>query len=329
MKICIHANGGNKIGMGHIMRTLVLADELSKYHDVFYACLVDDPLSDKYRSGIEKVLSNGYRIEYIDERFKEQQVKVIQADCLITDSYDVSESYFKTMKRHFPISGCLDDEMICSYFDVDFLINQNIYATVFNYKVNKNTKLMLSSQYAILRKEFRNSPRKKISNNVKNIFVTLGGSDDQDLTTKVVSVCKELQGPIKLEVVVGAAFANKDKLFRLEDQYTSLHYEANMSKLMTDCDIAVSSCGTTLYELAAMGVPTVGLIVAENQELAGEVFNQEGFIKSSNLSTLNCDILEMFSVSKRKSMSERFQKLVDGLGYRRISEIINELLDNI
>ncbi len=52
MKIAIRADGGAKIGMGHIMRTLVLAKELSKNHDVFYICRVDNPLSEKYRIGI-------------------------------------------------------------------------------------------------------------------------------------------------------------------------------------------------------------------------------------------------------------------------------------
>ena len=40
MKIAIRADGGSKIGMGHIMRTLVLAKELAKTNDVFYICRI-------------------------------------------------------------------------------------------------------------------------------------------------------------------------------------------------------------------------------------------------------------------------------------------------
>lgn len=89
MKIAIRADGGNKIGMGHIMRTLVLAKELAKTNYVFYICRDDNPLSDKYKSGIEKINGEGFNIITIDESNILDKLKDISADCLITDSYDV------------------------------------------------------------------------------------------------------------------------------------------------------------------------------------------------------------------------------------------------
>ncbi|MBY6829020.1 UDP-2,4-diacetamido-2,4,6-trideoxy-beta-L-altropyranose hydrolase, partial [Clostridium botulinum] len=59
MKIAIRAEGGFQIGMGHIMRTLILAKGLAKTNDVFYICKVDTPLSSKYRPGIDKVKFEG------------------------------------------------------------------------------------------------------------------------------------------------------------------------------------------------------------------------------------------------------------------------------
>ena len=37
-KILIRADGGKNIGLGHIMRTLVLAKELERECEVFYIC---------------------------------------------------------------------------------------------------------------------------------------------------------------------------------------------------------------------------------------------------------------------------------------------------
>lgn len=51
-------------------------------------------------------------------------------------------------------------------------------------------------------------------------------------------------------------------------KYTNIKliYNANMSELMLEADIAISGCGSTLYELCSMSVPTIGIIIAENQE---------------------------------------------------------------
>lgn len=56
-----------KLGMGHIMRTLVLAKELAKTNVIYYICRVDIPLSDKYSYGIEKVIKEGFKVVAIDE----------------------------------------------------------------------------------------------------------------------------------------------------------------------------------------------------------------------------------------------------------------------
>lgn len=136
MKIAIRADGGSKIGMGHIMRTLVLAKELAKTNDVFYICKVDNLLSNKYKSGIDKVKAEGFDIVTINENNIINDLKNIVADCLITDSYDVNEEYFNLTKGMFEITGYIDD-MNLYYFNVDFIINQNIGSEEYSYEVNK------------------------------------------------------------------------------------------------------------------------------------------------------------------------------------------------
>lgn len=99
MKIAIRADGGSKIGMGHIMRTLVLAKELAKTNDVFYICRVDVPISNIYTSGINKIKKEGFSVITINENNILEELNKIEANMLITDSYDVDENYFNETKK--------------------------------------------------------------------------------------------------------------------------------------------------------------------------------------------------------------------------------------
>lgn len=277
MKIVIRADGGNKIGMGHIMRTLVLAKELAKTNDVFYICRTNNPLTDKYSPGIEKIRSEGFNVITINEHNIIEELKKISADCLITDSYDIDENYFNETKKIFNKTGYIDD-MNLHYFNVDFLINQNINAKDLVYRVNEDTKLFLGTDYIMLREEFRNIPKKVIKENVEDIMITLGGSDPSNVTELILGYVKDFN--YKYHVVVGPSFKDINKLKEIgkENENINLYFHANMYELMKKCDIAISACGSTLYELAACSVPTIGLIIAGNQEEIAYKMNEKKLI---------------------------------------------------
>ncbi|APF25439.1 hypothetical protein NPD7_381 [Clostridium sporogenes] len=279
MKIAIRADGGSQIGMGHIMRTLVLAKELAKANDIFYICKVDVPLSSKYKPGIDKVKAEGFNVLTINENNIINDLKNIVADCLITDSYDVNEEYFNLIKGMFKITGYIDD-MNLYYFDVDFIINQNIGAEEYFYKVNKDTKLFLGTKYTMLREEFRKDPNKNIKKEVQNVMITVGGADPNGITNTICDYVKDLE--LKFHIVIGSSFKeeNIEKLIKLKilKDNINLYFNANMIEIMNKCDIAISACGSTLYELAVSHVPTLGLIIADNQEKIAYKMDERGLI---------------------------------------------------
>lgn len=279
MKIAIRADGGSQIGMGHIMRTLVLAKELAKTNDVFYICKVDNSLSSKYKSGIDKVKAEGFNVVTINENNIINDLKNIAVDCLITDSYDVNEEYFNLTKGMFEITGYVDD-MNLHYFNVDFIINQNIGAEEYSYKANKDTRLFLGTNYTMLREEFRKNPNKNIKKEVQNFMITVGGADPNGITNIICNYVKDLE--FKFHIVIGPSFREENikKLIYLENlkDNINLYFNANMIEIMNECDIAISACGSTLYELSACRVPVLGLIIADNQEKIAHKMHEEGLI---------------------------------------------------
>lgn len=325
MKIAIRADGGSKIGMGHIMRTLVLAKELAKANDVFYICRVDEPLSDIYSPGIIKIKKQGFHVVTIDENNILGELSNIQADILITDSYDVDENYFNETKKIFKYTGYIDD-MNLYYFNVDFLINQNINAEDLNYRVNNNTKLFLGPKYTMLREEFKNVPKKIIKKKVEDILITVGGADPNNVTGKILSYAKALN--YKFHVVVGPSFntVNELKQYEQENKNIKLYFNANMFQLMQKCDLAISACGSTLYELSSCGVPTLGVIIVDNQLGIGNKFYDMGLIgnlgwyKDLNKHRMISSIDEICNNwAYRKGISELSRNLVDGMDVARIA----------
>lgn len=206
-------------------------------------------------------------------------MKNISADCLITDSYDVNEEYFNLTKGMFKITGYIDD-MNLYYFDVDFIINQNIGAEEYFYKVNKDTKLFLGTNYTMLREEFRKNPNKNIKKEVQNVMITVGGADPNGITNTICDYVKDLE--LKFHIVIGSSFKeeNIEKLVKLKilKDNINLYFNANMIEIMNKCDIAISTCGSTLYELAVSHVPTLGLIIADNQEKIAYKMDERGLI---------------------------------------------------
>ena len=321
-KVSIRADGGTYIGMGHIMRTLVLAKELSKSHDVFYICRVDNPLSDRYRIGIDKLKSEGFIVKTVRENYMLLDLNLIEADVLITDSYDVDEEYFNETKKIFKKTVYIDD-MNLHYFNVDFLINQNIDSLDFEYKARDGSKLLVGPEYIMLREEFRNLEKNNLREKVTDIMITVGGADPYHITKQILSYVMPIN--YNLHVVVGPSFEKNNYLKNFETSNVKLYYNANMCEIMKKCDIAISACGSTLYECSSCGIPTMGIIVADNQqEIAVEMDKlgilknmgwYNGLIKEKFLNELN-SLCENFS--KRKDMSEKAKSFVDGNGVKRV-----------
>lgn len=349
MRIGIRADGGSKMGMGHIMRTLVLAKELKRQNnDVFYICRVDSGnelmkslkvnreqqhdeimnifVSDKYKKGIDKVILEGFEVCFIREDYIVDDINNITADMLITDSYDIDEDYFDKTKTMFSKTVYIDDINLY-HFNVDFLINQNIDAEDFIYRVNNYTKLMLGTEYVMLREEFKNVEVKSVKAKARDIMITLGGADPYHVTYKFLTWINKLD--YNFHVVVGPSFENIEALRCFESDRIKLYYNADMVSIMRKCDMAISACGSTLYELAACGVPTIGVIIADNQLGIGEKLSNMGIIK--NLGWHNKIDRESFidsltalaeDCSIRNKMSREAKIIIDGKGAERITNIL-------
>lgn len=321
MRIIIRADGGINIGMGHIMRTLVLADYLSEFAEVIYVCRSED----EFHTGREYIREKNFKVIEISLSSMIYDILDIKGDCLITDSYDINENYFDETKKGFAVTGYIDD-LNKHIFNVDFIINQNSYAEDLYYRVNTDTKLFLGSKYALLRQEFMNLPKKNIKKNIENIMITMGGSDNNNLTKTIIENISDDYSDVNLHVVIGPSFIYEQDLKAMENHKIRLYKNPKMSKVMEKCDLAIVACGSTLYELAVSGTPTIGVVVADNQKRAAQKMEDLGIILYARSIKNAAENIAKLSYQKRMYMAKIGQNLVDGLGGIRLAKEIQTML---
>lgn len=338
-KICIRVDGNEIIATGHIMRCLSIAQQIrDKGQDVIFVLADSRPVpmiaEREFEYHILNTLWNDMDMEIapFSQFIKDQGVEVI-----LLDSYYVTGKYLSVVSKLAKI--CYIDDLDRMVYPVHTLINYSLQCDR-NYeeryrKEKLNTKFLLGAAYAPLRKEFFFEPY-QVRETVKKVLITTGGTDQLNMTYKLLErfISNSSLSEIEYNVIVGRFNQNKDALIELATQYSNIviHNDvSNMSYWMRTCDVAVSAAGTTTFELAACGIPSICFEVADNQEGAhlwqkgGYMFYAGNAYKEQTQCLENCQIqLKKLCNNRdlRISLSEKMQGLVDGLGTSRIAEYL-------
>ena len=330
--ILVRADANEIIGTGHLMRCLSIARAFAdKGEDVRF--ITAD------HKGDSLIHSRGFESLCLESEYNamdsEDIVPVIEEykpELLIVDSYFVTKKYFDRVNSLCKVAYI--DDVNEAVWNVDFLIDYNIFGTVIDYSGYEDTKtsLLLGPKFAPLRSEFINVS-KHIIKPVADVMISAGGSDPEEITEKIMEGICPSWSNICFHFVVGALNPRLEKIKALLAPNMVLHInEQNMSGLMQKCDIAISAAGSTLYELCACGTPTITYTLADNQLLAAEEFERQELMINAGDCRNNAEFIENLNqkldyyagnIEKRKIVSEKMQLLVDGFGAERI---VNSLI---
>lgn len=334
--LLIRADGNSQIGTGHVMRCLALAQAWQEAQDTAHFVLANPMPALEAR-----LLAEGMPIYHIttppgSSGDAEQTVTLaqqIKTEWLIVDGYHFDTAYQQAVKAAGLRLLFIDDYGHANHYHADLVLNQNIYANESIYANRKaDTRLLLGPRYALLRCEFwpwRNW-RREIPAVARKVLVTLGGTDSDNVTRKVIQALSQIQLEAwEAVVVVGGSNPHWDTLQAAVAHSTpAIRLERNvkeMPSLMAWADLAISAGGSTCLELAFMGLPNLILILADNQQLVAKGLDTVGV--SINLGdavnlapiVLAQALTEMaLAPEQRAVMARRGQELVDGFGAARI-----------
>ena len=240
--ILIRADANEFIGSGHVMRCKAVAARLaSKGEEV--AFITADHKGDSLIGGFPSFCLNSDWLNMNGELPQlEEIIRVKKPPLILIDSYKVTEKYFDSL--HSLTRTAYIDDLNAGLWNVDILINYNIFSQSYDYsRYDKNiTRLLLGTSYTPLRKEFCISQPHVIREKISDVLISAGGADPAMMTEKIImKVCPEFPG-VNFHFVIGALNPRIESIRKLSRQNTILHInERNMSGLMRECDAAVSA----------------------------------------------------------------------------------------
>ncbi len=333
----IRADGNVKIGMGHLMRTLSIAIALKEQQiNVFYitndieskrfveergfSCYLLPNVSDDMECEVEETLAF----------IKDKQIRL-----LLVDSYNATEAYISALRSQVKV--CYVDDLGRMSLPVSALVNYNIYGDNMGYEqfYPSDVTLLLGSKYAPVKPQFSETSY-EVRKTVKNIMITMGGSDSFNITGKLAQeLMAVLDKDVTFTLVCGRFNPHLQTLYALgkkDPRVNVLTDVTNMWDVMAESDLCISAAGSTMYELCVMGVPTVCCYYVENQRRIAEGFAEQiGLCNAGDFSKEADSVLlrickEIQTLHKdyetRKDLSEKMKQLCDGSGAKRIAEAL-------
>lgn len=317
-KVAIYVNGNKDRGLGHIYRSLELADEFFSKPDIYY---------DKNQTDIKvfgKTKHNLISINGIAELYEECRIN--NYDIFINDILSTSIDYMIGLRTVLPNAKIINFED-----DGEGIMKADL---VFNalYQESNTPHVYSGEKYYISGKTFLYYEPIKIKERVEKVFIAFGGSDPQNYTDRILNIISKKDfDKYKFTVVLGRIKKGVDNLLQYNkfDNIEVLHDVNNMPELMSSCDVAITSRGRTGYELAILGIPSIAMSQNEREEKHGFVSNENGFTYIG----LNPDdeiiegTLKMYLTSTKKNRIHFQEKLLSHdlrNGRKRVFNLINE-----
>jgi len=341
MKIAIRADSSSRVGTGHVMRCLALADELRERDcEVFFLSRVlpGDIIGIIQNSRFQ--VANLHDTEYIESKDAKQTVEALRAanqapDWLVVDHYEIGCDWEQSLRSHVGKILVIDDlpERI---HDCDLLLDQNYSGPnkkIYQRLVPADARVILGTEYVLLRPEFRHwRVLSSIRYKVARILVSFGGSDPADATTMTLEALRDLRLPIAVDVVIGSSNPNLQQIQKACEQLPSatLHRQTlRMAELISKCDLAIGAAGTTAWERCCLGLPSIIITIADNQIAVAEAIEcgRAGWYvgKANPVTSARIGPLVQRLFAHPEEIEERSRcafGLVDGKGVFRVADVM-------
>jgi CMP-N-acetylneuraminic acid synthetase/spore coat polysaccharide biosynthesis predicted glycosyltransferase SpsG len=256
LKITFIVNGNNEIGTGHVYRTLTLADGFLG-HDITFITM------DSSNESISLIKERGYNIISTDKNSLFGLLNDLNPCIIINDILDTKFNYITKLKDlgFFVVNF----EDLGDGADEAHLVFNALYE-----KTNPMPNHRFGYEYECLNEKFILNKPIEFKEIPKILIVTFGGVDQNNMTLKLLNASSEIFNQTSLEkmiVILGGGYKHDLDPSQIDPRIEIHRKVDNMPELMKKADLAVTSNGRTIYELASMGIPTISIAQNDRETL--------------------------------------------------------------
>lgn len=329
------------IGGGHVYRCLALADVLTaRGWECVFATVADT------RAMVPSVAA-GHTILDLPAMAAEGEPAYIgralgrRASLLVVDHYQRGIDFETACRSWAGVIFALDD-LPQRRHDVDMLLDQSGGRSAADYDglVPPRCTLLLGPRYAMLRPAFRRIAEarggEQQGSAAPRIFVSLGATDPAHATIPVVRTIREALPAAAIDILLAAGAPSLSTVADIaaHDERIFLHVDPpDVAEIMAQADLAVGAAGINLWERCVLGLPSLLVVVAENQRAnalhvaearGGIVVGEEGLI--DHVLMRETLVRLMRHPDERQAMKNASRDVCDGHGAERVADAILKTL---
>ena len=354
MHIVFRADASIQIGTGHVMRCLTLADALRERgarstfvcrthsghlldviaHRGHHAVALPSSATTTNRipddTGHAAWLGTDWQTDAQQTR---EALGGDGVDWLVVDHYALDQRWEQALRPHCQNLMVVDD-LADRPHDCDVLLDQNLGRSPQDYDglLKPHTATYIGPQYALLRPEFARlrsqSLARRAEPQFKHLLITMGGVDKDNATGQMLQALTACHLPSDLRItVVMGPYA--PCLAEVKQQAAQMLWAtevlvgvSDMAQLMADSDLCIGAAGGTSWERCCLGLPTLLLVVADNQLPGAQSLEKAG----AALVVGNAqDVSQVFEKHMQSDANVQLKNLAlaaaavsDGLGMQRI-----------
>lgn len=336
-RLIFRADSNARIGLGHVMRCLALADILGNNYDRRFAITQPTP---EVTAIIEKAGVSVLALPTPDLDTFSAHVK--STDTLILDGYDFGRDYQL---------ACRSIAWALVYID-DLCLPDPVANVVINHAggigrsdyygdkpaLHRESTLLLGPDYALLRPAFLDPDGFGNAPTDGPILVSLGGSDPQNASVNVLEAVQRGNITHPMRLVIGPLHPYKSSIDALAEKMPTVqvltHLSASqMAQQVRACRLAIVSCSTVAYEVCAIGRPFIGIQTADNQSRLRTFFDDKKLAAATLNSSAPVDALagaiqEALAQSAGASLA-RQRHFFDGRSPERFRDLFTRLCSSI
>ncbi len=318
-----------QIGTGHLIRNLNLARELNSF-DITFAL-------PQISNNVKELIKDFNSIEIGSfENFPQILKSAPKNSLVLVDCYSL-DANFERLCRSYCKAILVIDDLANRTHDCDLLIDGNLDSKPSRYEklVPTNCRIITGEKYALIRSVFALCKKSSVPSQFSKGFICFGGADPAHgvLLTVTSIIQSEFLKKFQYTVVTGAINPDYDEIVAITQQYPSIfqvyRHTDKIPEILKSHDFSIGAAGGMCLERICIGIPTIAIAIADNQEGFKAVSEAHNLGLTMTVEELKnpLKLEEQMKVLQDNGLTymQNCQNLVDGKGIIRVANEIERI----